>query len=311
MFGRPTKATAKFSGFHRFERTAGEGVADARESATTYGPELLQVLQRAGGYVAEYERSFKDLVVEENYKQSVAPRLKGDLTVMVPARTQATKAELVFVRLAGEFPWASYRDVFEVDGHKLREADQRLVKLLSTPQPDAQEQANSLLAASAAYNIGPVKRTVNLPTLPLVFLLPDNQPRFEFRLGERKTIATAEAIELAFRETSRPTLVKGPGGADLPVKGRFWVSPTRGSVVRSEVEFDFGPEADARVTTDYRPEPTLAMWVPSEMREEYADVKGAKVRTFHSAFKGVALYGKFRRFSVSSQETVAVPEAPQ
>ena len=80
--------------------------------------------------------------------------------------------------------------------------------------------------------------------------------------------------------------------------------------MRSEVEFDFGPEAEARVTTDYRPEPTLAMWVPAEMREEYADVKGAKVKTFANSFKGVARYGQFRRFSVSSQETAAVP-APQ
>jgi hypothetical protein len=28
-----------------------------------------------------------------------------------------------------------------------------------------------------------VRRTVNLPTLPLLFLLPRNQERFEFRLG--------------------------------------------------------------------------------------------------------------------------------
>ena len=87
------------------------------------------------------------------------------------------------------------------------------------------EQANRLLAASAEYNIGPVRRTVNLPTLPLAFLLANNQPRFEFRLGERKTIDATEAVELGFRETSRPTLVKGPGGADLPAKGRFWVIP--------------------------------------------------------------------------------------
>jgi VWFA-related protein len=304
MFGRPTKATAKFSGFHRFERAAGAVVA-----AAALSPELVQALRRAGDYVAEYERSFSDLVVEETYKQSVSPRPE-QAPGAVPVgwfRSRTTRAELVFVRLAGPFPWASYRDVFEVDGHKLREQDQRLVKLLTNPQPDAHEKARKLLEASAAYNIGPVKRTVNLPTLPLMFLLLDNQPRFEFRLGERKTIAATETVELLFRETSRPTLVKGPGGADLSTTGRFWVSPTRGTVVRSEVEFDFGPEAEARVSTDYRPEPTLAMWVPSEMCEEYADVKGAKVRTFSNRFKGVAQYGEFRRFIVTAEEGEAVP----
>ena len=143
MFGRPTKATAKFSGFHRLERAA----AAAAVVPPAYGPELVQALQRAGDYVAEYERSFSDLLVEETYtQQTVAPvRTKIDergRAVMTACSNckRKTRAELVFVRLAGEFPWASYRDVFEVDGSRLREPDQRLVKLLSTPQPDAQRE---------------------------------------------------------------------------------------------------------------------------------------------------------------------------
>ena len=118
-------------------------------------------------------------------------------------------------------------------------------------------------------------------------------------------------MELLFKETSRPTLVPGaPYGGDLQAKGRFWVNPTRGTVVRSEVEFDFGPEATARVTADYRPEPTLAIWVPAEMPERYADAPRAKLRTFPSPFEGVASYGKFRRFTVSSEESAVAP-APQ
>jgi hypothetical protein len=343
MFGPPAKATAKFSAFRRFDRVGGAGVAaatpsrvtpqDERRAAPPYGSELAHALQRAGEYVAEYERSFSDLVVEETYTQDlevVVQRVEGSGPVLfgeagrdagaLPQNSapvhlekshkrQTTRADLVFVRLAGEFPWASYRDVFELNGRQVRDHEQRLVELFSRPSPDVHAQASRLLAASAAYNIGPVSRTVNLPTLPLVFLLPDNQSHFEFRLGERKTIAATEAVELQFRETSRPTLVKGPRGLDLPVKGRFWVSPTHGTVVQSEVDFDFGPEARARVTADYHPEPTLATWVPSEMREEYADAPRAKVRTFPNEFKGVARYGKFRRFTVSSQETATVPAA--
>jgi len=78
-------------------------------------------------------------------------------------------------------------------------------------------------------------------------------------------------------------------------------------VVRSEVEFDFGVEAEARVTTDYRPEPALAMWVPAEMREHFADVPRAKVKTFPAPFKGVARYERFRRFTVSTEEQLALP----
>ena len=262
-------------------------------------PELAPILERAGRYVLEYERSFSDLVAEETYAQRVA----GACSVC----KRTTRADLVFVRLSGEIPWASYRDVFEVDGRKVREHEQRLVKLLSNPRADAQEQARKLLAASAAYNIGPVKRTVNLPTLPLLFLLPRNQERFAFRLGGRRMIGATEAVELVFRETSRPTFVRGPWNADLPAQGRFWVDAARGAVVRSEVEFDFGVEAEARVTTDYRPEPALAMWVPAEMREHFGDVPNAKVKTFHAPFNGVARYERFRRFTVSTEEQVAQP----
>ena len=235
-------------------------------------------------------------MTEETYRQSVSGLQK-----------RTTKAELVFVRLAGEFPWASYRDVFEVDGKKVRDTEERLVELFSKPRPDLQEQANRLLAASAAYNIGPVHRTVNLPTLPLVFLLPGNQGRFAFRLGERRTIESAEVVELLFAETARPTLVHGPRGTDLPASGRFWLNPARGTVVRTEVDFDFGLEAEARMTTDYQPAPELAMWVPVEMREHFADAPGAKMRTFRRPFDGVAQYSRFRRFTVATEERADVP----
>jgi hypothetical protein len=280
---------------------------------THSAPELAELMRRVGDYVVEYERSFSDLVAEETYAQRVAPWVwKGDGTQrrFVRACTvckRTTRADLVFVRLSGEIPWASYRDVFEVDGRKVREHEQRLVKLLSNPSADAQEQARKLLAASAEYNIGPVKRTVNLPTLPLLFLLPRNQERFEYRLGGRRMIGTTEAVELVFRETSRPTFVRGPWNADLPAQGRFWVNAARAAVARSEVEFDFGAEAEAHVSTDYRPEPALAMWVPAEMREHFADAPRAKVKTFQAPFNGVARYERFRRFTVSTEEKVALP----
>jgi hypothetical protein len=217
---------------------------------------------------------------------------------------QVTRADLVFVRLAGALPWASYRDVFEVNGRKVRDHEERLLALFSKPSPDVHAQARALLVASAEYNIGRVTRTMNLPTLPLLFLLPANQSRFTFKLGTKQTIGATETVEVLFSEVARPTLVSGPKGADLPTSGRFWIGPSQGTVVRSEARLDFGPEAEAAVTTDYRPEPALAMWVPAEMKERYADVPDAKVRTFPDTFEGVARFAKFRKFTVRSQESV-------
>jgi hypothetical protein len=315
LFGAPTRATTQFSNFRRLSIPTADQPAASVPVLPTYSAELTELLRRVGEYVAEYERSFSDLVAEETYAQRVSPwvwkedaRGRREMVRACAVCKRTTRADLVFVRLTGEVPWASYRDVFEVDGRKVREHEQRLVKLLANPSADAQEQTRKLLEASAAYNIGPVKRTVNLPTLPLLFLLPRNRERFEFRLGGRRTIGTTEAIELVFRETSRPTLVKGPLNADLPAQGRFWINALRAAVVRSEVEFAFGAEAEARVTTDYRPEPALAMFVPAEMKEHFADVPNAKVKTFPTPFDGVASYERFRRFTVSTEEQVAVPQ---
>jgi hypothetical protein len=275
--------------------------AAASAPAQANSAELMALLQRAGAYVAEYERSFGDLLTEETYTQHLKSAFTGGSAAWRPGRKRTTRADLVFVRLSGEIPWASYRDVFEVDGRKLGDREDRLAKLFMSPRSDAHEQARRLLEASAGYNIGP-RRTVNLPTLPLLFLLAHNQARFAFALGPRRNIASTEVVELVFRETARPTFVTGPLQADLPATGRFWVNAGRGTVVRSEVDFDFGPQTDAHVSTDYRPEPTLAMWVPAEMKERFADVWSAKVRTFPHPFEGVARYGKFRRFTVSTEE---------
>jgi hypothetical protein len=49
------------------------------------------------------------------------------------------------------------------------------------------------------------------------------------------------------------------------------------------------------------------MWVPAEMREHFADVPRAKVKTFPAPFNGVARYERFRRFTVSTEEKVAQP----
>jgi hypothetical protein len=170
LFGAPTKATAQFSTFRRLSIPTADQPAASPPVLPTYSAELAELLRRLGDYVAEYERSFSDLVAEETYAQRVAPWAWTEdargRQVMVKACTvckRTTRADLVFVRLTGEVPWASYRDVFEVDGRRVREHELRLVKLLSNPSADAQEQARKLLEASATYNIGPVKRTVNLP----------------------------------------------------------------------------------------------------------------------------------------------------
>jgi hypothetical protein len=285
------------------------------------------VLERVGEYVLEYEDAFSNLVAEETCTQKVELQFQKTYYTTAPSNDRAgqrptavqytekkveqrvTRADLVFVRLTGVIPWASYRDVFEVDGRKVRDHEERLLEFFTKAHVDAHQRAQELLLASARYNIGPLVRTTNLPTLPLVFLLQPNQGRFRFELGGRHTVANTEVVELRFTEVMRPTLVKGPEGVDLPTAGYFLVNPRRGTVVRSVVRFDFGPEHEGRVTTVYESKQALAMWVPVEMKERYADMPNAKVRLFHPPFESEARYGNFRKFSVSTEEKVASPKA--
>ena len=42
------------------------------------------------------------------------------------------------------------------------------------------EQAKRIAAESSRYNVGVLRRTINVPVMSLVFLEPDVQPRFRF-----------------------------------------------------------------------------------------------------------------------------------
>jgi VWFA-related protein len=278
--------------------------------------ELAELLRKAGRYVEEYESAFRNIVAEEEYVQRCPSAAPGE-----PVR-RTTRADLVFVRLAGPIPWASFRDVFEVDGTPVRDRTRRLERLFAEPSASAYERAEAILAESTRHNIC-LGRTVNLPTLPLAFLLPRNQPRFVFQ--RRGHAGRGEAVEVEFREVARPTFVRNrrPESEadgdrrqlDLPADGRFWIDPGHGTVVRSEVRLRTGRrDAIATITTRYRPEPSLAMWVPDEMRERY-EVRALEVPVQMSSGSGagsrleaVARYTRLRRFEVTIDEKARLPD---
>ena len=259
---------------------------------------LAAVLEKAGRYVVEYERVFRDIAAEEDYRQRSPGAGAGEA-----AAWRRTRADVVFAHLPPPIPWGSFRDVFELNGQEVRGRDARLERLFRDNPGSAVARAEAILAESARYNIGP-QRTVNLPTLPLLFLHPQNQARFSFELKRPKEGA-AESVELAFREVTRPTIVRDrridrgrERGNDLPAQGRLpWIDPRRGTVLRSEVVFRFRPaESRAAITTEYRVEPRLTVWVPAEMRERYEGPD------FDGVTEAVALYSGFRQFQVTTSE---------
>jgi hypothetical protein len=261
-------------------------------------PTLATLLERAGQYVADYEQTFKNLLAEEEYEQ------RGSSG----RRRRSLRSDLVFAITPGPIPWTCFRDVYEVDGKKVREREARLEKLFLQGTPSPIAKAEAIRKESSRYNIGSATRNVNVPTLALLFLLPQNQSRFRFERKGQKWISGTPGAELTFTEVVEPSFVSD-GHDDLPGEGRFWIDPNRGTVLRSEVTYRFAPRrAYAEISVEYRPEPGLNIWVPADMKERYADVPGAWAPVFGSKTTGTATYSNYRRFTVSTEEKAQVPE---
>ena len=221
------------------------------------------------------------------------------------------RSDLVFVRLPGPLPWGTFRDVYEMDGQKVRDRERRLEKLFFAPQASDFEQAEAILNESSRYNLGRAYRNINVPALGLLFLRPENQKRLAFKRKGTRTIAGFSTVEVAFEEKTSPTLVHDRWNNDVPASGRFWIDETRGSVLRTEIDYDLETEKSKHspdswerglVSTEYRREIGLECFVPDTMTELY-NFRGL------GRIDAVARYSKYRRFEVSVGTAEVLPLA--
>jgi len=280
---------------------AGAGTLEDKKDVAT---PLAAILERAGRYVLEYEETFRNLVAEESYRQW-EPDPKGGSGPV--ART--LRSDLVFVRLPGPLPWGTFRDVFEVDGQKVRDRERRLEKLFYAPKASEFERAEAILNESSRYNLGRAYRNINVPALGLLFLRPENQRRLAFKRKGNRTIAGFPTVEVAFEEKTSPTLVHDRWNNDVPATGRFWIDETRGTVLRTEIEYDLETEKGAHspdvwerglVSTEYRRETSLGCFVPDSMTELY-NLSGI------GRVDGTAHYANYRRFEVAVATAAVLP----
>jgi hypothetical protein len=290
------------------ERSAGP-------SAASVAPDLAPVLERAGRYVMAYQKTFSDVVAEEDYRQ--------ELSAPTGRLGRHSRAEMVFVSLPGPIPWAVFRDVYEVDGKRVRDREARLERLFRNSPDGAVTALNSakvILDESARFNVGPVRRTLNVPTFGLLVLHPEHQHRFSFVRTGRKSIDGTQTVQVAFAERHRPTLVAGAEGEVVAV-GSVWIDPDTGTVLRTDVSYH--PERGnrfgwtrTRIVTEYGQEPRLHVTVPVRMTETYEagpvsidagllDEAGRRRTGF--AIKAVARYSGYRRFEVTTEEKYTRP----
>jgi hypothetical protein len=287
-------------------------VVSLRAQATP--SDLDQLLARATWYSIDFIDRLSSVVAEERYIQDSNVALA---TVAIPAlggrgaasmntprgasKHRELRADFLIVK-SGKDMWTPFRDVFEVDHIPIRDREQRLAKLFLNAKPDgaAEEQAKAIAEESGRYNLGAVQRTINNPVFALLILQPDIRPRFKFTPGKPDRKFGNEIVVVDYVEESRPTVILGRPGEQMPAFGRFWIEYTTGKVVKAEVRVEV-PDIKASLTTTFRTDERLGMDVPGEFREEY-DMRDSRV-------SGVASYARFRKFEVKSSEELAPPAA--
>ena len=273
------------------------------------GPaDLDPLLRRAGEVVLRQVRESTVILADESCRQDAYLRERAAVGArggalaprddLVRVARRRWKAELARILLPADgrhqaVPWLELRDVSEVDGRPLRDRNARLERMTRTGEPWTIARARAIIEDNARFNIGPARRTINSPSIPLLVLNPPNQPRFSFARAGQERIGRTITWKVGFREVQHPTLVRTfDGRQDSPMAGWFWIDPATADVLRAEVTC--GPAAETRLTVSYARNARFALTLPANMRE----------RTIGSGqdwVEGHCTYSNFRRFETSGR----------
>ena len=273
------------------------------------------VLERVAAYVEGFRNGLSGIVSEERYEQQARTPLNGGNAAFPRYDREqiVLRSDFLLVRTSVSARHVEFRDVYEVNGRPTRDRDERLSRLFLEGSAAANTQIQRITNESARYNIGLIDRTLNTPTLALLFLDSAYQIRFAFERVDDVTPllefdeswpTSPDVWVVQYQEVTRQTLIRGKGNTDLIARGRFWVDPTGGQVLASEL-IAKDTEVEATVDVRYAFDDDVGHVVPVEMRESYRDVYGSRV-------EGIAIYNNFRQFQVVVEEGLSLePNAPQ
>ena len=264
-------------------------------------PELADVLTRAGRYIEGYYRDFSNVLAVETYRQIHRPPFEK-----VELRT--LESDVLLVRPEGEARYRMFRDVAKVNGHAVRDREERLKQtFLDSPATLA-----VIAEESARYNIGPVRRDFNVPLTALDFLSAGNQPSFRFEKAGETTLAGQAVWVIRFTEVGHPTFILY-NSTDMAATGTFWIAPADGRVWASELVLTpANPPLYAAIRVAFRLDPALGLLVPAEMKERYfwdpGRIEAARAgENPMPDVEGRATYDHFRKFTVETEENIAPP----
>ena len=254
-------------------------------------PSAYELVDLASEYVVRFVDTLSNVVAEERYVQQASIIARSNA-----GQSRELRADFLLVRASRNERWAQFRDVFELNGQRLEGRTDRLAEILSRRDDSDLERGRRMSEESSRYNIG-VRRTFNLPLHAIGFLQPNEVTRFRYEVERADPLVGPDVWIVAFRETARPTVVQEAGRRDVPTRGRFWISSRTGRIWKSEWRIDF-TGMTAIIRTDFATDPDFPVLVPRRMDESYTSP------TFGQQLTATAQYGRFRRFSVATEESI-------
>lgn len=282
----PKKGSAPFLG-------AAAAVVVVLLSATTPAqapPTLEDVLQRMRAYLAEYAHHLPAIVATERYEQRVGSGMRR--------QQRRLQSDYGLIQLPGDSAWLGFREVLMVDGRPVTDSARRLTELFTEPSSRRFEQARRIAEESARYNIGPVIRTINDPSLILELLDARNSHRMSFSKDSEAAIDGTHAWIIKYRETVRPTIISTRDKKDQPAQGRAWIDPVTGKILRGQVSVEPGMGVTGTVDVTFALDSSVGFPVPSKMTERYTN------RNFVTMSSGEATYSNYRKFTVDVEENI-------
>jgi len=273
----------------------GTGSAAVKHEEPADAIALDTLLARARQYVADYETQFATIIGEERHRQDFAQERNIDSEVGVVKMTKISRSMRSEVSLAW-FPdvpgWFGFRDVIDVDGKPVKDRDRRLARLFfEKPSGKLLKQA---LQESARYNLGTIRRNFNVPMVTLQFLEEDLSRRFRFEDDGHGRAGDRPARIVRFQEIVRPTIILS-NEADALSSGRYWIDAETGRVLKTELVIG-DRNGDIRISTWYRPDDRLGIWVPAKMTERYD-----YTNRLYDFIQCDASYSNFRRFETGAR----------
>jgi hypothetical protein len=241
-------------------------------------------MAKTAAYVSQFVDQFSNVVAEETLVQETT----------IPRRKRTMRSDFLLVRYPGDTQWQAFRDVAEVDGKAVRDKEERLTRLFLEPAASAVRRARELQEAGARYNLLDIG-SLNNPLTVVAFLQDGYRERFRFNLAglDKKLGPTVRQVQ--FQEFKVPSLIKGNGNQDILSRGLAWIEEDTGRVVKTELRVG-SRSAPISIITEYKFDDELGINVPVAMRDWYPDGTGE--------IRGVATYGRFRRFQVKTTEEV-------